>query len=382
MSTVMHGPPQAGNSRDRRPQALIAAERAHAKASDALNELRSQETALENKQRQIGLSIGQDGKLTAERRRELTSVKKQLRQLQPKLRRAQSAYGKARERFDRESAKHNERLNAARDREAAQERAKQERKKAANQKKVDRRAAQAEKKLLRGITFARLPEGAKPSKGVATDEAGVGHGYIDRRGKQWVLVVTDGYTMNVLPLEAVGGALKAGTFIPPQALKEIEKAGAFRVKNGGIQPLHVDRGYATTLYEPGDRENWSDKTQAHASVPRWTVREVGTGYLVPATDRGLKFPAWAEKVVKRPAKKDRFEVAIDPRLLQQVAETLGSKQGVVLSFDLSKAGKASDGRACDSAILVLPYDSPGTGGPGKPREGKQLAIQMPKKLAR
>lgn len=103
--------------------------------------------------------------------------------------------------------------------------------------------------------YAVLPKKAKPSKSISKDATRphLARAELIRRettedgetNERWWLVATDSYQLVHVPLdvrESAGSplALEEGC-IPADALKEIEKAGAFRA-NGTIEPVDPDTG--------------------------------------------------------------------------------------------------------------------------------------------
>lgn len=359
-----------------------------------VRELDEQLYALQRKRDQIAGVLGREGRLTREQRSELARVNRDIKALATPLKRAQAKAEKARARLGREEQKVAERNERERQKRNVREQAATDRQKAVNQRKLDRRIAAVEAKLLKQVgSVVRLPQGAKPSRGASRDTTKpvLTYGYVAKEGRgqsaRWVLVVTDNYGMTVLPLDVIGKLPidGKGAFIPPEALKAIDKTGAFRItKNGGIQPVKVTETTASVMYEPPKTQaSWNqpyDPTTASGAPRSFHVEEVGTAYMLPEQAPG-RFVDHTQFVPKQlPAKVNTLEWAVDPQLLKQVAEAIGAGSGsvgnIVVTFDLSKTGKASEGRRVSKAVTVQRYDRDKK----RPVEGP-VAVLMPVQLA-
>lgn len=380
---------------ERRQTPLDKAHAAHAKAAEALNALRDQERALQGKRNVLGGQLAREGKLTRVQRSELASVNRQIKALATPLKRSEAAYAKARAKLDAEEAKDRQREEREREKRIAREDAAKARTKAVNQRKLERRVAAVERRLLKEAgSFARLPQGAKPSRGTWKDDTRapqLRHGFVTKEGRgksaRWVLVVTDTYGMAVLPLDVTGElpVNGKGAFIPPEALKAIDKTGAFRItKKGGVQPVKVTERVTDVMYEPPKTQaSWNqpyDPTTASARPRAFAVEEVGTAFMLPDRELG-KFVDHTQFVPKAPpAKVNTLEWAVDPQLLKQFAEALGAGSGsvgnVVVTFNLAQTGKASDGRRVQKAVTLQRYDKDTK----RPVEGP-TAVLMPVALA-
>lgn len=381
-----------------KPTPLSRAIEALTKAQGVVNGLYDDEQALLGKRSVLGGTLAREGKLSRAQRSELSSVNQQLKKLVTPTKRARAARDRAQAVVDREQRKVDERNRKAREQADARAEAVKERTKAANQRKLDRRIAAAEAKALkRAGAFVQLPEGAKPSRGAGKDAAARPHltyGYMTKEGRgkgaRWVLVVTDSYGMAVLPLQVTGTLppIKGGVFIPAEALKAIDKTRAFSLtKKGGIQPVKVAERQGQVMYEPEkDADSWNrpyDPTTASGSPREFVVEKVGTGFMVPdePPTPGGKFVDHTQFVPsKPPAKVNTLEWAFDPVLLKQFAEAIGSGSSdhgnVVVTFDLSKAGKASGGRRVAKPVTIHRHDPNSK----RPIEGA-TAVLMPVQLA-
>lgn len=309
-----------------------------ARAEQAFREVREQEDALFAKRRALGDTLTREGKLTREQRSTLAGVNRDLKALAPKVKRASKA-------LTREQVHEQKRIDAAT---AKRERAAEVARKKARVA-VERKVKQMEARSYKAANFAQLPGKSKPSKTAAkpnTTRPLLEQAFLTQDGKgkdaRWVLVTTDSYALSVVPLEVSNEKAVRETLIPPEALRAIEKAGAFRVTpKGAIQPLKVEA--MTTHVQVGEQ----------SGTPRqWTAERAGTAYMendqafmarYPDGRRG-SFPAWKQLVVPEPSQRNRFEATFSADLLRNVAEALGDGGVVTLQFDLSKAGKASEGR--------------------------------------
>ena len=125
-----------------------------------------------------------------------------------------------------------------------------------------------------------LPLDVKLAKGVSKDETRpvMTHAHLYRCGKRWEILVTDSYTAVVVPVqtnhdkafEHVQGGYHV---IPNEALKAIDKAGAFRIdKTGAVVPVEVNE---RTVYLTEAGRPSPGYTEHHVYVP--TRRDVGSG---------------------------------------------------------------------------------------------------------
>jgi hypothetical protein len=126
-----------------------------------------------------------------------------------------------------------------------------------------------------------------------------------------------------------------------------------------------------------------DPARVNGSPREYVVEKVGTGFLVPdePPTPGGKFIDHTQFVPsKPPAKVNTLEWALNPALLKQFAEAIGSGSGdmgnVVVTFDLSKTGKASAGRRVAKAVTVHRHDPNSK----RPVDGP-TAVLMPVALA-
>lgn len=188
-------------------------------------------------------------------------------------------------------------------------------------------------------TYAVLPKGAKPSKSVSKDQTRPVLTHAELRqpadGTGWELVTTDSYQLARIPLSVKtvdgsdGEPLTAGA-ISTDALKAIEKAGAFRA-NGSIEVCDTfgrPTGQTFTREDPG-------------KFPQWDS-------LMPAEDI------------------DEFTIGLNAEILYQLAQALGAKSRgkchVALTFTNNPEThqpnplrpirvRAQDGEACG---LLMP----------------------------
>lgn len=184
-----------------------------------------------------------------------------------------------------------------------------------------------------------LPKGAKPSKIVSKDQTRpqLTFAYIVKRGDGWFLVGTDTYQATALELTVTDPAAIRECAIATEALKSIEKHGAFRITKQGVQPLKVER---SSRYVEG-------VTYQHTSAA-----PVGGGYMVrddlrpPAfftKGRGKsKVTGLIDGPPKAPPTKT-IEVCFDAGLLAAIAAGLGAGlDHVILELDERQLVRGED----------------------------------------
>lgn len=151
--------------------------------------------------------------------------------------------------------------------------------------------------------YAKLPSKAKPSGSLSKDKTRplLASANLVEKDGEWSLVSCDSYQLAVLPLDVrdvdVEPALTPGP-IPADALKAIEKAGAFQA-NGVVAPVDTfGRPTGMTFARPEPAGRYPDHERLFPDVV------------------------------------DRFRVALNAKLLLDLARSLGStRDEVVLSIE-------------------------------------------------
>jgi hypothetical protein len=222
---------------------------------------------------------------------------------------------------------------------------------AAKTEKANRAAsAKAIAAATKAAKFAVLPEDARPSKATSKDRtrpALTGAKLCQDPDGGWQLVATDSYQVCLFPLKVYGDAGLQECWLDAEALKAIEKSGAFRIKAGMLEPLIYSsrvmqvRGAGTTTVSvsvPDARPAASTKYQIDTKMHFPRVRDDGR------KGRTRKGEQPALMLRPEPAPSKRMQITFNAHLLAQMCEAIGSKKyGVTIVFDLDCFTKAEDG---------------------------------------
>lgn len=203
---------------------------------------------------------------------------------------------------------------------------------------------------------AVLAEGAKPSKAASkdrTDPSLCGAKLCQDPDGRWQLVATDSYQVCLFPLSVHGDAGLVECWLDADAVKAIEKAGAFRISKGMLEPLTYSTfqqqsvpvsGYqSVTVYAPVTWPAGSTKYAIDKQMRFPRIRDDGR------KDRPRKGQSPALVCRAAPASSKRMEITFNARLLAQMAEAIaidtpGGKLGVVtIVFDVDCFTKREDG---------------------------------------
>ncbi len=239
--------------------------------------------------------------------------------------------------------------------------------------------ARAEFRAAHTVAMAALPQGAKVTQATSSDETRpqLRCAWLVHLKAGWALVASDSYRLAVVPLQ-VGDAKAAGLRpdypIPPEALKEIEKGGAFRIdKDGTVIPLKVDTVHKTVrrpFVKGEERTNphSPDATRYVGTEEVPVLQSEGTGYkpstslvdnpaLSAAVIEGGKIKRYGKTqtiaakdaiVPPEPPASRRVEVTLDAQMLAKLASALGAGAGrgakaLTLTLDAKALAKADDG---------------------------------------
>lgn len=164
-----------------------------------------------------------------------------------------------------------------RKREQAREERVRERERLRNQARDAKARQAARERADRKACAAILPAGVKITKALSKDATQplLGCAYVVKVAGGWELQATNNYTAVRVPLEVTHPSAIAETVITAEALKTIEKHGAFRVlKNGAVQPLTIDE--SLQHYEAP-----AGVTSGYSYVQMRVAHPVGGGYTPP-----------------------------------------------------------------------------------------------------